>query len=438
MIRRMSLRWRLALALALVAILSVALATVLSTNGLHRSLDEFARARLQAAAGHTAELAAAAYAERGGLTPDARQELAHLAQMNGYVLLLGASGGGAPSGAHADRTASAPVVVRGRQVASVTVRPSTGDVLTGEDQALQQRLNNRHLLAAGLALLLGLAVAGLLATALTRPLRRMTRAARQMRDGDLSVRVPEGGAPELRELGSGLNRLASTLEAAERARRNAAADVAHELRTPVAAIVSRIEAARDGVLTDETANLGALHTEALRLTRLVEDLGRLVEAERPGWLLEKIDVDLAELATTRADEYGEYLAAKGIDFTRRLQPAQVCGDPARLAQVIDNLLSNALRYTDGGGSVVLDVRTEGGEAVLSVADSGIGIAPDEQPLVFERFWRGEPSRARATGGAGIGLAIVAELVRAHDGRVDLVSTPGEGSVFTVRLPGAQP
>jgi two-component system sensor histidine kinase BaeS len=434
--QRIGLRGRLGLALAAVAVVSVALATVLADRGLHSRLDQFAQDRLQGAATHTAELAARFYRPDGRWTEGTADQLGHLAEMNGYLLAITDHAGRPVRSARLRRhpSATAAVVVDRRRVGRVTVAPIEGQVLTGEDRALRDRLGGLHLLAGGLALALGLVAAALLAPALARPLRRLTTAARRIQGGDLRTRVPPAGAPELRELGHAFNRLADTLQHEERIRRDAAADVAHELRTPLAGIVSRIEAAQDGVLADDVANLEAMHTEALRLTRLVADLGRLAEAQRPGLTLRKEMLDLRELVHERARVYADYLQAKDIALEERLTEASAYGDRGRIAQIVDNLLSNALRYTDAGGTVTVGLAQHDGEAVLEVGDTGIGIKGADLPYVFERFWRGEPSRARRTGGAGIGLAIVRELVRAHDGRIDVESKPGKGSRFRVTLP----
>ncbi len=437
---RIGLRGRLGLALAAVAVVSVALATVLANRGLHSRLDQFAQDRLQAAATHSADLAAGFYGGERGWTPAIVTQLMHLAEMNGYRIAIADAAGrpvGAPAALPRPR-AAAPVAAGRRRVGTVTVAPVAGQVLTGEDRALRDRLNSLHLIAGGLALALGLLAAVLLAPALARPLRRLTAAARRIQGGDLRTRVSPGGAPEMRALATGFNRLAETLEHEERVRRDASADVAHELRTPLAAIVSRIEAARDGVLTDDAANLGAMHTEALRLSRLVEDLGKLAEAQQPGLTLHKRPLDLREVVHERAGIYRDYLEAKGIALNEQLAPADAYGDRGRIIQIVDNLLSNALRYTDTGGTVTIELSQRNGEAVLAVADTGVGIKGEDLPYVFERFWRGDPSRARRTGGAGIGLAIVRELVRAHDGRIDVQSRPGEGSRFRVTLPASPP
>jgi two-component system sensor histidine kinase BaeS len=437
---RVGLRGRLMLALAGVAVLSVALATVLADAGLNSRLDQSARERLRTAAGHTAQLAAGLYEQQHNQwTGRTLTELSHLAGISGYRVAVydptdRLLSGSAPISAPARERAS--VIAADRPVGSVVLTPLRGQVLTGEDRQLRQRLDTDHLVAALAALLAGLLAAVFLASQLARPLRQLTDAARRIERGKLDARVQPEGTPETATLGRAFNRLAETLEHEEQIRRAAAADVAHELRTPLAGIVSRIEAAQDGVLADEHRNLQAIHAEALRLSQLVDDLGKLAEAEQPGLTLEKQLVELAALVTERVDVHHGQLDAKGIALEQLVEPAHVYGDPGRLAQIIDNLLSNALRYTPSGGKVSVELTQRNGKAVLVIADTGTGIAGENLPYIFERFWRGEQSRARHTGGAGIGLAIVRELVRAHDGRIDVQSKPGQGSRFTVTLPAA--
>jgi len=438
-LRAVGLRARLAIALAGMAVASVVLATVLSNQGLDTRLNAFAHDRLRAAARHSAELAADTYVRDRGWSRAGVSELDHLAHMNGYrlVVLDGNSRRlGHGSLPRTDR-ASAAVRVSGREVGSVIVSPLSRSVLTGEDRDLHARLNHLHLLAAGLAAALAILASLMLARQLARPLRRLTEAARRMEGGDLRARSSPGGGAEMDQLTHALNRLAETLEREDAIRRGVAADVAHELRTPLTGIVSRIEAAQDGVLPDEGKNLEAMHAEALRLAKLVDDLGRLAEAEKPGLLVEKRPLDIAELAKERAAPYEEFFAAKGIDFRRQLEPAAAYGDAARIEQIVDNLLANALRYTDSGGRVVIRTRPAGAEAVLEVEDNGIGIPPEDLPHIFDRFWRGEKSRSRATGGAGIGLTVVNELTTAQEGRIAVDSRPGAGSRFTVILPAEQ-
>jgi two-component system sensor histidine kinase BaeS len=329
--------------------------------------------------------------------------------------------------------ATAPVRVGGREIGKVVVSRDDGRLFTAEEIQLRDQLLRMHAVAGAVSAAIAVLVALYLAVTLSRPLRSIRAGAEAMSAGDLDARVPESGDDEIGAVAEALNRLAETLQQEESLRKESVADLAHELRTPVQGILARVEAAQDGVLDDE-ANLAAMHDEALRLTRLLDDLSALAEAERPGLLLETEPVDLAAVAGTQTAAFAASFSDRGIELTSSLSAAVVDGEPKRLEQIVVNLLSNALRYTDAGGTVKVAVRPEGGTAVLEVADTGIGIAPEDLPRVFTRFWRGEKSRSRDTGGAGIGLSIVKELVQAHGGEVTVESTPGEGSVFRVGLP----
>lgn len=434
MLGRLGIRARLAIALVGIAVLALALATALSNRGLDPLVSDAARSRLQRSAEHMSVVVAAVYRDEGGWTPSARTTIFHLAELDDLTVAIEAVNGRrfGPPIAGQD-VARASVVVDGLPIGDVVVSRLGDGLLTPEEEHLQHSLDRLHLVAAAVSVVVALVLAFVLANTLSGPLRRIRATAQRIERGDLSARVEPGGDVEIQEVGHALNRLAETLEHEEEIRRSSVADLAHELRTPVSALLSRIEAAQDGVLTDAAANLDAMHAEALRLSRLLDDLSRLADAERPGLLVERHVLDLAALARREAESWEPLFAAKDVVFTSRLEPVAVSGDPHRLGQVISNLLSNALRYTASGGRVDLDVRGEGDAAVLEVADTGVGIAADDLKHVFKRFWRGEKSRSRSTGGAGIGLAIVQELVRAHDGRIDVESRLGEGSTFRVTL-----
>lgn len=323
------------------------------------------------------------------------------------------------------------VQVAGPLEKAATVSPQ---LLAEEDRFIDGRLGTVRNWGVGVALIVALLSAGLISVTLVRPLRRLRLATDRMGEGDLGARADVGGGAELARLGTSFNRLAASLEREDELRRAAAADIAHELRTPVTGIVARIEAAQDGVMPDSQANLAAMHEEALRLARLIEDVSQLAEAEKPELLVEKARVDVGVVARHRAEAQADFFRAKGIAFERDVRPVAVHADASRLEQIVDNLLSNALRYTDAGGAVRLRVGRRGAHALLEVSDTGIGIAPDELPRVFDRFWRSDRSRSRATGGAGIGLAVVRELVDAHGGDVEVESAPGRGTLFRVTLP----
>ncbi len=329
-----------------------------------------------------------------------------------------------------------PILVKGRRVGVLVAAPLGNQILTPEEQHLRHSLDRLHLVSAGVSALAALLIALLLAETLARPLRQIRLAAERMEEGELEARVDISGSNELASVGHALNRLAATLEHEEEVRRESFADLAHELRTPVSGLLSRIEAAQDGVLEDLQANLEAMHAEVLRLSVLLDDLTRLAEAQRPGMLIEKHLLNLAKIGEEQAQVFAPRFAEKGINFETAFAPVLVLGDAGRLSQVVANLLENAFRYTPSGEAVALRVRAEADSAVLEVADTGIGIAPEDLRHIFTRFWRGEKSRSRETGGAGIGLAIVVELVHAHDGRIDVESKLDHGSTFRVSLPRA--
>jgi two-component system, OmpR family, sensor histidine kinase BaeS len=439
---RLSLMGRLAVTMGTITIAAVALSMTLVYHSLDGRLNRLGAAHVESSAARVAAIAAARY-RPGGWSQRSLAELVERSRAAGFEITvtdvagrpLAATG----PGARPHRwTAAAPVVAGGRRVGELELRLIRGDIFGTENRALRDQLNDLLEVSAGLALGLALLAAAMITATLVRPLRRLTETAERMRRGDLSARAKIHGGAELEQLADAFNQLASTLAREDESRRAAAADIAHELRTPVAGIVSRIEAAQDGVMADEAANLEAMHAEALRLAHLIDDVGQLAEAERPDLLISRAELDLAETCALRAAAYEGFFAAKGIAFATRLEAAPVRGDARRLEQVVDNLLSNALRYTDPGGRVELRVSRGLSGCVVEVRDTGIGIARDDLPHVFDRFWRSDRSRSRATGGSGIGLAVVRELVRAHNGRVEVRSQLGEGTTARVVLPAGVP
>jgi signal transduction histidine kinase len=277
-----------------------------------------------------------------------------------------------------------------------------------------------------------------------RPVDRMVETAAAIADGDLSRRVPDADPEtELGRLGEALNEMLGQIEAGIRERevaeaklRRFVADAAHELRTPLTSLRGYAELYRQGALptTDAVSNaMGRIESEGARMARLVDDLLLLARTDQ-GRALEREPVDLVRLAREAA---GDFAAA---DPTRPLQrdlegSAVVIGDPIRLRQTIDNLLTNIRVHTPPDTPARVSVRRNGSWVEVTVADDGPGIPTEDQSRIFERFWRGDPSRGRtAAGGAGLGLSIVDSLVRAHGGSVAVRSAPGHGTAFTLRLP----
>jgi two-component system OmpR family sensor kinase/two-component system sensor histidine kinase BaeS len=270
----------------------------------------------------------------------------------------------------------------------------------------------------------------------------LTRAAQAIADGDLSqrVQVADGNGGEIGDLGAAFNGMAASLAQAETLRKNLVADVSHELRTPLTIIQGNIQAILDGVYPLEMAQMAGLYDETRLLMRLVDDLHDLALAEAGQLRLERAPVDLVALVRTTVGQFEPVAGAARVSLT--LEAAEnvpdVLGDADRLAQVLRNLLSNALRHTPAGGQVIVHVGRAGEQAEIRVADTGSGVASEDLPHVFDRFYRGDKGGSRRGGGAGLGLAITRQLVVAHGGQIAVVSQTGTGATFTVTLPALSP
>jgi len=281
-----------------------------------------------------------------------------------------------------------------------------------------------------------LALSLLLSRRIALPLHRLAAAARRFGGGDLSARVPVAGAGEIADLASEFNRMAEGLEQAQQQRQALVADVAHELRTPLTVLRGYLEALKDGVTPVDAETLAVIHGEAVQLGHLVDDLQDLAQADAAQLTLDARPCDLGELLRAVAAGFALQAAAKGVGVEVEAPDAlpEVSADRRRVAQVIHNLLANALRYTPAGGHVRLSAVAVAAGVEVDVADTGIGIAAEHLPRVFERFYRVDPSRARDTGGTGLGLTIAKRIIDAHGGQIGVASTPGAGSRFWFILP----
>ena len=327
-----------------------------------------------------------------------------------------------------------PVVVHRQRVGVAVVR-FTGSGLAAANHTLQTALLRAIAGAAGLAAVLALLTGLAVARRITRPVGELIAVTRAMGRGDRTARVGRIPAPgELRELATAFNQMANTLDRQEQLRRALVADVAHELRTPIAVLQAGHEALLDGVAEPTPSQLASLRDEVLRLARMVGDLQTLAAAEAAALQLALRPADLADIAATAADSLSGRFEAIGVSLERRLDPAKILADPGRLHQVITNLLTNALKFTPPGGQVTLRTGLDDGDAVLQVTDTGVGIPADELPHIFDRFWRGQG--AARVSGSGIGLSVAAELARAHGGQLTASSQPGHGTEMTLTLPRA--
>ncbi len=284
------------------------------------------------------------------------------------------------------------------------------------------------------AVLVSFGLAFVMARMLAAPLREVGAAARRIADGDYAARVPRDGPEEIASVADSFNQMAASLEEQERMRRDFIANAAHELRTPLTNLQGYLEALRDGVIVPDRATYESLWEEAERLVRLSRSLDALAEGDAASAPPALEPVDLAAAIRMAVDFAQPAIERAGLRLSVELPSALPAhANPDHLAQVLANLLSNAVRYTPAGGTVLVRAEHRPGDLLVTVANSGDPIPADDLARVFERFYRVEKSRDQAHGGAGIGLAIVKQLVEAGGGRVGAESTDGRTS-FWFSLP----
>ncbi|MFF2012062.1 ATP-binding protein [Streptomyces sp. NPDC058195] len=348
-------------------------------------------------------------------------------------------------------TASCVDTARREQLSSYVASPallfiSTEDGTTVPGFDLSPTNTAKIAGAAALVLALTVGATVLAGSRLVRPLRALTGAAQRMRDGADSAPVLVSDDNEIGRLAAAFNDMADHRARLEAQRKDMVSDVAHELRTPLSNIRGWLEAAQDGLAEPDPAFIASLHTEAVQLQHIIDDLQDLAAADAGALRLHPEPVRVEDVLAQVAAAHQGRAETAGVALTAE---AAACGvlwaDPVRLRQAIGNLVSNAVRHTPPGGRVTLrahraPVPPDGddlaGEVVIEVADTGSGIPAEHLPYVFDRFWRAEKSRSRRTGGSGLGLAIVRKLVEGHGGSAGVTSTEGKGSVFTLRLPAA--
>lgn len=307
--------------------------------------------------------------------------------------------------------------------------------LSKSDFNFLDSLNLVLLVIGALALLCSLLAGGLLAMRISRPIIKTAHIAKRIAKGDYKIRF-EGNIKtyELGELVSAVNHMASSLDSQEERSKRLTNDIAHELRTPLAAVAAHLEAIIEGVWEPSTERLQSCYEEIERISGLVSDLERLAKVENDAMQLEKTTVDLLDLSRTVAANFESQSLEKNITLSVDGDSSPINGDKDRLAQVMVNLLSNAIKYTPENGQIRITVTDTPQNGSITVEDNGIGIPQEELPLIFERFYRTDKSRNRMTGGTGIGLTIVKSIVSAHAGYVTAESCEGCGSKFTVVLP----
>ena len=352
-----------------------------------------------------------------------------------------------------------PIIVEGREIGRLVLSASqreqiwpmvpaqpgidpngTSPVSPRMVAGVEQRIGRTFpLVALGISsVMLGLAV--IMSRRISAPLASMTRAAQQVASGDLAVDVPGSSILEVDTLARTFNSMAATLRREDQLRRNMTADIAHELRTPLTVIKGKLEGILDGVYPGTASHIAPVLEEANLLERLVEDLRLLSLAEARELPLHLETVDIGGLLDDTRRSFAREAAAQHVELVvsapETLAPVEL--DPQRMQQVLGNLVANSLRHTPAGGRVDLRAEQRNGTVRVAVSDTGRGIAPDDLPYIFDRFWRGDRARSRQeSGGAGLGLAIARQLVEAQSSRISATSILGKGTTMVIEIPTAR-
>ena len=334
---------------------------------------------------------------------------------------------------------AAPLSVEGEQVGWLWMKTPSEDTLGQAENEFLAQINRRLTYTALGVAVLAVVVGVGLAWQITRPLRALTHAVEALQHGHLGRQVPIRGALEINELAQAFNAFSQALAESERLRQRMAADIAHELRTPVSVLRGHLEAMLDGVYPLDAEHLAVAYDRTLHLARLVDDLRLLTSAEAGQLTLRRVHTTPEAIVTWAVESFTPLARDAEIalraELSPDLPPLEV--DIDRIHQVLGNLLINALRHTPTNGRITVGAQRQGAKVALYVSNTGSTLTPEEQAHVFKPFWRAEDARERDSGGVGLGLAIARQLVRAHGGDMSVASTQGQ-TTFTVTLPAASP
>ena len=455
---------RIAVAFATVAALTAVLAAALLSVAWNREFNDYVRMNLQSYANGVSAIVATYYPYYGwdfrtlGLIPmlgptsnigvqiinDKGTLVYDEASMRKHMAEAFAAGGAAmpstkpsavvlqPKGT----VVTAPITVNGKVIGTVRVWPYGTEALESAQDRQFREGSFEGLAAAALVAILLASLAGTLySRRLVRPIQAITATAQALRGGDRNARTGMVGADEIGFLGKTFDEMADSIEADRELERRLTADVAHELRTPLQAIQATVEAMQDGVLPADEEHLGIVRDETLRLGRLAGGILELTRLERGSLAFRADRIDVALPVRAALDAHLAMLETCDVSLSSNVPSALfVLGDSDRLQQAIGNLLSNAARYTPAGGAVHVGLRRDGGESLIEVADTGIGIAEEDLAQGFSRFWRADSARDRSSGGLGIGLAVTKEIVERHNGTIGARANQGGGTVFWIRMP----
>ncbi len=335
-----------------------------------------------------------------------------------------------------ENMASASIEVNGHVIGTVSMWVYGSEMLLSKaDENFRDQSYQAMILAAVLSVVLASCIGFLFARGLVDPISRMTKTAVAIKEGDLSARTNLEGEDEIAELGKTFDAMIESVEKNQRLERRRTMDVAHELRTPLMAIQSTVEAIVDGVFEPDAERLATVNAEVQRLGRLVDALLKLSRLESRSTPMREEVVNVGELIRPLVMSHEAFVNDAGLVLEYDAEDeVMVFGDRDMLRQATANLISNAVRYTPAPGTVSVKVRKGEIMASIAVRDTGIGLSPEECKMVFNRFWRAEESRERKSGGLGVGLAVVKEIVDRHGGWVQVEGKKGEGACFTIHIP----
>ena len=327
-----------------------------------------------------------------------------------------------------------PVARNFSNVGSVEIGYYGPFYLTDNDLVFISTLNKMLISIAMFALILALLLGALMAKHLSAPISRVISSTQQIAKGYFDDRINgKSNTREINQLTSAINDLADILQKQERLRKQLTADVAHELRTPIATLQSHMEAMIDGIWKPDTERLKSCHDEILRIGRMVQDMEKLAKYENENLILNKSKFQLYELVQHIVKNFETEFVNKGVEICFDGTQVEINADRDKISQVVVNLISNALKYTTQGGKVYISVKDIGNEVEFGIKDTGIGISEEDLPFIFERFYRADKSRNRLSGGSGIGLAIVKAIVEAHEGTIEVRSKVEAGTEFVVSI-----
>ncbi len=359
--------------------------------------------------------------------------LRYVTDHEGNIVIITRSGR-----AHQDEPAlkSRPIYLNGIIIGTAYFgRNILQNILTTQDEMFRSTINRSIILTMLLTSIISFMVAVVFARRFTAPIMEMSQTAKNMTSGNLETKVHKIPEDELGELGLSLNQLAERLSILEKLRKKMTADVAHDLRTPLATVRSHLEGMVDQVIQPTKENLESVLEEVNRLTLLIDGLQEIALSDKAIYNFLLKPLDLSPFLSETVQRLEPLFNANNLNLKyMELKPGTVETDREALAKILDNLLSNALKYSPSGGSVRLTLDNREGAAIIQVSDQGVGISDTDLPFIFERFYRTDRSRNRESGGFGLGLTIAKELTEALGGTISVASKLGEGSTFTIQLP----